>query len=42
MTVFSDINDRMPREEAKALFEVIKPIGTFSSVIPSERWINEA
>lgn len=22
-----DINDRMPREEAKAIFDLIKPIG---------------
>jgi hypothetical protein len=25
--VFKDINDRMPRQEAKAIFDLIKPIG---------------
>lgn len=26
-TVFTDINERMPRLEAKAIFDLIKPIG---------------
>lgn len=26
-----DVNDRMPRDEAKALFELIKPIGTLAA-----------
>ena len=27
ITELSDINDRMPREEARAIFDLIKPIG---------------
>jgi hypothetical protein len=27
LSLSTDINDRMPREEAKAIFDLIKPIG---------------
>jgi hypothetical protein len=35
LNLAQDINDRMPREEAQALFDIIKPIGMSYFLFPS-------